>query len=131
MYEKGGKPSLIISSLEALAVLVSLKMFYGEQPESGKKKVTVAPTWNRQPRERICTEQIDDNEVPSVRSTELSAYMKRMSMKVVVEWTPRAGNREADHLANGEYSRFSPQNSRESGSCPDAVGCFAGCSESR
>ena len=31
-------------------------------------------------------------------------------MKVVVEWTLRAGNREADHLANGEHSRFSPQN---------------------
>ena len=36
--------------------------------------------------------------------------MKRMSMKVVVEWTLRAGNREADHLANLEYRRFSPQN---------------------
>ena len=45
VYDKGGKPSLMISTLEALAVLVSLKMFYGEQPASGKKKVTVAPTW--------------------------------------------------------------------------------------
>ena len=36
--------------------------------------------------------------------------MKRMSMKVVVEWTPRTGNREADRLANGEHSRFSRQN---------------------
>ena len=95
VYEKGGKPSLIISTLEALAVLVSLKMFYGEQPESGKKKVT-----------KLMTTKFPACAV----LMELSAYMKRMSMKVVVEWTPGAGNREADHLANGEYSRFSPEN---------------------
>ena len=35
VYEKGGKPSLIISTLEALAVLVSLKMFYGDQTSVG------------------------------------------------------------------------------------------------
>ena len=111
VYEKGGKPSLIISTLEALAVLVSLKMFYGEQPESGKKKVTVAPTWtdnrgNGSALNKLMTTKFTACAV----LMELSAYMKRMSMKVVVEWTPRAGNREADHLANGEYSRFSPQN---------------------
>ena len=64
VYEKGGKPSLIISTLEALAVLVSLKMFYGEQPESGKKEGNGGTYMDRQPWERICTEQIDDNEVP-------------------------------------------------------------------
>ena len=45
---------------------------------------------------------------------ELSAYMKSISMKVLssVECrvNPRTSNREADRLANGEHSRFSPQN---------------------
>ena len=31
---------------------------------------------------------------------ELAAFMKRMSIKVVVEWTPRSANQHADKLAN-------------------------------
>ena len=111
VYEKGGKPSLIISTLEALAVLVSLKMFYGEQLESGKKKVTMAPTWTDNRGSGSALNKLMTTKFPACAVLmELSAYMKRMSMKVVVEWTPRAGNREADHLANREHSRFSPQN---------------------
>ena len=70
VYVNGGKPSLVISTLEALAVLVSLKMFYGEQPAIGKQKVTVAPAWTDQPRDRICTQQINDLNVPSVRGAD-------------------------------------------------------------
>ena len=104
-------PSLIISTLEALAVLVALKMFYGEQPASGKKKVTVAPTWTDNRGNGSALNKLMTTKFPACAVLmELSAYMKRMSMKVVVEWTPRAGNREADHLANGEHSKFSPQN---------------------
>ena len=43
VHEKGGKPSLIIATLEALAVLVSLKTLHGEQPASGKETVR----WHR------------------------------------------------------------------------------------
>ena len=32
VYETGGRPPLIISALEALAVILALKMFYGEDP---------------------------------------------------------------------------------------------------
>ena len=35
----------------------------------------------------------------------LATVVKRMSMKVVVEWTPRSGNREADQLANGRKEK--------------------------
>ena len=40
---------------------------------------------------------------------ELATYTKKMGMKVLVEWTPRAGNREADALANGDSSLFDPR----------------------
>ena len=40
---------------------------------------------------------------------ELATYTEKMEMKVLVEWTPRAGNREADALANGDISLFDPR----------------------
>ena len=40
---------------------------------------------------------------------ELATYTKKMGMKVLVEWTPRAGNREADALAIGDCSLFDPR----------------------
>ena len=66
---------------------------------------------DRQLRERICTDQINDDEVPTVRSTHgvislHEAHVHEGGCRV----DPVAGNREADHLANGEYSRFSHQN---------------------
>ena len=39
---------------------------------------------------------------------ELASFMKRKSMKVVVDWTPREGHKEADRLANGIVEDFSP-----------------------
>ena len=39
---------------------------------------------------------------------ELASFMKRRSMKVVVDWTPREGNIDADRLANGIVDDFSP-----------------------
>ena len=78
VYEKGGKPSLIISTLEALAVLVSLKMFYGEQPESGKKKVTVAPTWTDNRGNGSALNKLMTTKFPaSAVLMELSAYYAR------------------------------------------------------
>ena len=40
---------------------------------------------------------------------ELAAEMKRNRVKAQVEWTPREFNREADALANGDSSQFSPE----------------------
>ena len=41
---------------------------------------------------------------------ELSEHMRRMTQKVLVEWTPREGNQEADRLANGDATGFSNSN---------------------
>ena len=41
---------------------------------------------------------------------ELASYMKEQSLKVLVEWSPRSGNQEADRLANGVTTRFALEN---------------------
>ena len=43
-YEKGGRPALIISTLEALAV-VSLRLFFGGTASQQRSKISVASTW--------------------------------------------------------------------------------------
>ena len=40
---------------------------------------------------------------------ELAAEMKKNRVKAQVEWTPREFNREADALAKGDTSQFSPE----------------------
>ena len=40
---------------------------------------------------------------------ELAAEMKKNRVKALVEWTPREFNQEADVLANGDSSQFSPE----------------------
>ena len=40
---------------------------------------------------------------------ELACFMKKRSMKVLVDWTPREGSKEADQLANGVVKNFSPE----------------------
>ena len=37
---------------------------------------------------------------------ELAAYSKKMGLKASVEWPSREANREADALANGDFSLF-------------------------
>ena len=39
---------------------------------------------------------------------EMAVFMKRHRLNVLVEWTPREANREADELANGVVHRFAP-----------------------
>ena len=40
---------------------------------------------------------------------ELASYMRRMAMKVQVEWSHRTRNTEADELATGDFHSFDPQ----------------------
>ena len=44
VFAKSQKASLIISTLEALAVLVALKLRFGEEPGRSKERVRIAPT---------------------------------------------------------------------------------------
>ena len=45
IFEKSGKPALVISTLEALAVLVARKVFVCKGRREHRIHVQVAPTW--------------------------------------------------------------------------------------
>ena len=101
MFEKGGQPSLIISTLEALAVLVALKVFTRKGPVSAEPRYR----GNGAALNKLMTTRYPASAV----LMELASHMKASSMKVQVEWAPRSGNQEADELANGVVDRFSPE----------------------
>ena len=110
VYEKGGRPALIISTLEALAVLISLRLFFGGTSSQHRSKIMVAPTWTDNRSNGSALNKLMSTKFPaSAVLMELATYTKKMGTKVLVEWTPRAGNREADALANGDISLFDPR----------------------
>ena len=47
----------------------------------------------------------------SVVIMEFSTYTKKMRMRAIVQWSPRAGDQEADELANGPCTAFNPSRS--------------------
>ena len=110
VYEKRGRPALIISTLEALAVLISLRLFFGGTASQHRSKIMVAPTWTDNRGNGSALNKLMSTKFPaSAVLMELATYTKKMGMKVLVEWTPRAGNRDADALANGDSSLFDPR----------------------
>ena len=64
VFERGDKPSLLISSLASLAVLIALQLFFPLDSEHSKKKISVIPTWTDNRGERVGIEQIDVNPLP-------------------------------------------------------------------
>ena len=44
VFEKSSKPALVISTLEALAVLIALKLYYGEEPRTDRSSIRIVPT---------------------------------------------------------------------------------------
>ena len=43
MFENGDRPSLVISTLEALALVVALKIKFGQDPEPDEMRVLIVP----------------------------------------------------------------------------------------
>ena len=84
MFAKGRKASLVISTLEALAVLAALILQCGEAPRPRQTKVLIAPTLTDH-------HQSDDYAVHRVGSA---------------HGAPREDNRVADPLANGQFEEF-------------------------
>ena len=70
----------------------------------------VAPTWTDNRGNGSALNKLMSTEfTTSAVLMELATYTKKMGMKVLVEWTPRAGTREADASANGDSSLFDPR----------------------
>ena len=84
--------------LEALAVLVALKLQFGETPGEGRSSGNGAAL------NKLMTTKFPASALPM----ELSRYMKKMSIRTVVVWVPREWNKEADRLANGVFEDFDP-----------------------
>ena len=45
VFSKSDKPSRVIATLEALATLLALKLFYGDKLDSNIRKIRLQPTW--------------------------------------------------------------------------------------
>ena len=109
VYEKSDKPTLVIATLEALAVLVALKVFVCRSPREHRTRVQVAPTWTDNRGNDSALNKLMTTKFPSsALMMELAAFMKKESIKAVVQWAPRTANKEADAPANGSTEMFSP-----------------------
>ena len=110
VFEKEGEPSRVIATLEALAVLISLKAFFGNVDPGGKKtRVQVVPTWTDNRGNGSVLNKLMTTRYPaSAVLMEMAAFMQENALKASVMWTPRETNREADALANGDTSSFNP-----------------------
>ena len=107
VYEKDDRPALVIASLEALAMLLALKAFYGETPTQHRSTVQVLPTWtDSRGNGSILNKPMCTRHPVSAILMELSVRMKSMGQKTAVNWTPRDANHETDSLANGNSSGF-------------------------
>ena len=110
IFEKDENPALVISTLEALAVLMGLKDFFGDTPLPHRMMVQVTPTWIDNRGNGSALNKLMTTRYPaSAVVMELAARLKKMALKVTVQWAPRAGNKEADALANGISDGFNPK----------------------
>ena len=108
VFEKSSKPALIISTLEALAVLVASKVYNGEEPRTNRSSIRIVPTTTDNRGNGAALNKLMTTRYPaSAVLMELAAYSKKVGSKASVEWSPREANREADALANGELVSLS------------------------
>ena len=82
VFAKGDKPALVIATLEALAVVVSFRAFYGRRVPDKRTRVTVAPTWTDNRGNGAALNKLMSTKYPvSAVLVELASYMKEQSSK--------------------------------------------------
>ena len=109
VFERGGKPSLLISSLEALAIIIALKVFFPAKGTDSKKSINLVPTWTDNRGNGSALNKLMSTRYPaSALLMELASHMKHEKIKASVSWAPREVNKEADRLANGDTTGFDP-----------------------
>ena len=104
VFEKGDRPSLVISKLEALAILVALKLRFGEQLESDDTSVLIVPSITDNRGNGAVLNKFMTTRFPS--SVVLVELATKKARGTVAEWAPRECNKEADMLANGDTTFF-------------------------
>ena len=109
IFERSDKPARVISTIEALAVLMGLKLFHGDEAQGAPARIQMIPSFTDNRGNGSALNKLMMNKYPSSAVVmELACYLKRMGIKAVVDWAPRTANYEADELANGNTSRCDP-----------------------
>ena len=82
-------PSQVISTLEALGVLVALKLKCGEDPLVHSSRITIAPTVTYKRDNGAALNKLMASKYPSSAILmEMSAFMKRMGINAKVDGLP-------------------------------------------
>ena len=99
----------MISTLEALAILISLKLRFGDGPDPDDTKVLIVPSITDNRGNGAVLNKLMTTCFPSsALLMEMGSYMKARGMRAIVEWAPSEFNKEADQLANGITDSFDP-----------------------
>ena len=99
---------MVISTLEALALVIALKIKFGPDPDEMRVLIVPSITDNRG-NGAVLNKLMSTKFPSSAVLMELASFMKHRGMRAIVEWAPRGCNREADMLANGDTSLFDPE----------------------
>ena len=104
-FEKSSK-----TALKAFEVLVALRVYYGEEPRRNRSSIRSVPTTTDNRGNGAALNMLMTTRYPaSAVLVELAASSKKMGLRASAEWSPREANREADALANGDLSLFTPE----------------------
>ena len=110
VFESGNKPALLISTLEALAVLTALKLYYGDDPDDTTTRITLVPMFTVNRANGSALNKLMSTTYPSsALLMELSSFLKKRRIKALVKWAPRESNQEADRLADGDSTGLNPE----------------------
>ena len=75
-----------------------------------RRQFSIIPTWTDNRGNGSALNKLMSTHFPSsALLMELATHMKREGIKANVQWSPRESNREADRLANGAFTGFSPE----------------------
>ena len=89
-FEKSSKPALILPTLKALALVVAMKVYYGDVPRSGRCRIRVVPTTTDNRGNGAALNKLMTTRYPaSAVLVELAAHSKKMGLRASVEWSPR------------------------------------------
>ena len=93
VFEKSSKPSLVISSLESLAVLMAL------MEHEHRSSIRIVPTIIDNRGNGSALNKLMSTKYPERHHLGDGELHKKKGIRASVEWAPREGNREADALA--------------------------------
>ena len=90
VFNKGGKPSRVIATLEALATLLALKLFGGGEPGADLRKVKLQPTWtDNRGNGSALIKLMSTRFLVNALLMGLGTHCKHVGIKPFVEWAPR------------------------------------------